>query len=173
MTSRKKAAKKARRAAKETKKAREKAIEDWRQEYGGGDMDAQLDKLVDLDQMEAQNEQRVNDAKVKMRAAHRDRLEMEAQVQRLYKDFLTVKEKKMSFADCSHGFSERLDLYHNFLLVSRYALLEASYNRESSLHSLINAGIEATRVSMPLCGMMLPRWRSLFSSVYRLERIIS
>jgi hypothetical protein len=144
MTSRKKAAKKARRAAKETKKAREKALEDWRQEYGGDYMDAQLDKLVDLDGMEAQLEQRVNDARVKMREAHR---------------------LEMVLTKCRHGLSEcrDKDLCQDFLLAFRYAVSEASGNKQSSLPSCINAGVEATR----------EKYAAVWNDVAKMEGIIS
>lgn len=55
MTSRKKAAKKARRAAKAANEARAKAIEDWRQENLDY-TDEELEQLVDLDHWEAQLE---------------------------------------------------------------------------------------------------------------------
>lgn len=166
MTSRKKAAKKARRAAKEAKKVRDKAIEDWRQENAVDYTDAQLDKLAlaDLDQWEAQLEQQVNDAKVKMREQHR--LHMEAQlVQRL-----TKKEKKhtssVTNTKCLHGLSESRDkdlCWKFFMAFGHGVVSEAWVNKESSLPSRINAGVEAT----------IEEYAAVWNDVAKMEEMIS
>ena len=170
MTSRKKAAKKARRAAKAANEARAKAIEDWRQENLDY-TDEELEQLVALDQChwEAELEQQLNDAKVKIREAHRLEVvadHMEAQLVQS----LTKKEKKhvstVTKTTCLHGLSEcrDKDLCWKFFTAFGHAVVsEAWNNKESSLPSRINAGFEATR----------EKYAAVWNDVAKMEEIIS